>query len=241
MFNTGKTSGSQPLYVKLMVNGITENDLATLKVSYNGTAIQDISDTKNKAQSYSNAEILSLSPKFTEVTLSSDRRTVLAKIEPGWDPYVNPSFNTDDASRARFAMQIANVDYQPNTIRYSYSTSYISYTLKFDTPLPQGVAKIKFNSNWVVDWANDSCSSEIIFESISQLPDSGTPTASYSQSSGKVLLSFANGFQLNNSSTTAAGLTLKVDGVEYALRGYLLSLNWNSKNQTYIDLNDPYA
>ncbi|MFS0873171.1 S-layer homology domain-containing protein [Paenibacillus xylanilyticus] len=241
IFNTGKTSGSQPSYVKLMVSGITENDLAMLKVSYNGTAIQDISDAKNKAQSYSNAAILSLSPKFTEVTLSSDRRTVLAKIEPGWDPYVNPSFNTDDASKARFAMQIANVDYQPNTIRYSYSTSYISYTLKFDTPLPQGDAKLKFNSNGVVDWANDTYPSEIVFESISQLPDSGTPTASYSQSSGKVLLSFANGFQLDSSSTTAAGLTLKVDGVEYALRGYLLSLNWNSKNQIYIDLNDPYA
>ncbi|MGV2881280.1 S-layer homology domain-containing protein [Paenibacillus taichungensis] len=241
MFNSDKTSGTQPSYVKLTVSGITDNDLATLKVNYNGTAIKDISDARNKAQSYSNATILFLSPKFTEVTLSSDRRTVLAKIEPGWDPYVNPSFNTDDASKARFAMQIANVDYQPNTIKYSYSTSYISYTLKFNTPLPEGDVKLKFNSNGVVDWANDSYPSEIVFESISQLPESGTPTASYSQSSGKILVSFANGFQLDSSSTTAAGLTLKVDGIEYALRGYLLSLNWNSKNQIYIDLNDQYA
>lgn len=41
--------------------------------------------------------------------MSSDRHTVLVRDAPGWDPYVNPSFNTDDTSRIRFAMQFINV------------------------------------------------------------------------------------------------------------------------------------
>jgi hypothetical protein len=84
--NSTKASGMQPSYVKLNVSGITEGDLANLKVSYNGSAIKDISDAKNEALSYTNNSIVSLSPKFISATLSSDRRTLLADLEPGWDP-----------------------------------------------------------------------------------------------------------------------------------------------------------
>ncbi|CAH1204948.1 S-layer homology domain-containing protein [Paenibacillus sp. JJ-223] len=236
-----KQTGIQPAYVKLHVSGITEADLSTLRVSYNGTALKDLSDAENEVVSFSNAKINAYSPKFTNIMLSSDRRSVLVDIEPGWDPYDFPELNFDAASRARFSMQIASVSYNPNFIKYSYGSSEITYTLQFDSPLPEGEATLKFNSTGLIDWAQDSYPEEIISGPILQLPASGSPTASYSQQNGKIILSFANGFEISNSSTAAAGLTLKIDGVEYALRGYLMSLNWNSKNQIYIDLNEKYS
>ncbi|WP_019637246.1 S-layer homology domain-containing protein [Paenibacillus fonticola] len=234
--NSDKQYGMAPSHVKLVVSGISSSDLNSLKISYTGTALQDISDARNKAESYSNAEILSNSPNFKNITLSSDRRTALIEVEPGWDPDVNRKLVNND-----FTMQIANSNYQPSSIDYSYSMNLISYTLKFDSPLPEGETRLKFNSNGLVDRANDLYPAEMLSEPIMQLPPSGTPTASYDQSRGEILLSFDNGFQLDSSATIAAGLTLKVDGVEYNLRGYLLSVNWNSKNQIYIRLTDKYS
>lgn len=238
--NSTKASGMQPSYVKLNVSGITEGDLTNLKVSYNGSAIKDISDAKNEALSYTNNSIVSLSPKFISATLSSDRRTLLADLEPGWDPDENPSINFDTL-KSRFTVQIANENYYPDMVRYSYGSTKMTYTLKFNTPLAEGDGELKFNTNGITDWAKDAYPAELVYGSIAQLPDSGTPTASYSQSSGKVLLSFADGFQLDSSSGTADGLTLNVDGEEFKLRGYILSLNWNSKNQLYINLDDQYS
>ncbi|WP_342571392.1 S-layer homology domain-containing protein [Paenibacillus sp. FSL R5-0749] len=235
--NSTKASGMQPAYVKLSVSGITEGDLANLKVSYNGSTIKDISDARNEALSYTNNSIVSLSPKFTSATLSSDRRTLLAKLEPGWDPYENPSINFDTL-KSRFTVQIANKNYYPDMVRYSYGSTEMTYTLKFNTPLAEGDGEIKFNTNGITDWAKDAYPAELVYGSIAQLPDSGTPTANYSQSSGKLLVSFANGFQLDNSSAVAAGLTLNVDGEEFKLRGYILT---NSKNQININLKDQYS
>jgi uncharacterized protein YjdB len=235
--NSTKASGMQPSYVKLSVSGITEGDLASLKVSYNGSAIKDMSDARNKASEYNSNSIVSRSPKFTSVTLSSDRRTLLAKLEPGWDPYENPSINFDTL-KSRFTVQIANENYNPDMVRYSYGSTEMTYTLKFNTPLAEGDSELKFDTNGITDWAKDVYPAELLYGSIAQLPDSGTPTASYSQSSGKLLLSFANGFQLDYSASAAAGLTMNVDGEEFKLRGYILT---NSENQVTINLTDKYS
>lgn len=50
-----------PSYVKLKVSGITAADLGALTVSYKGNAIEDISDPQNKAATYVNQKVTSIS------------------------------------------------------------------------------------------------------------------------------------------------------------------------------------
>lgn len=240
LFNIDRPYGIQPSYAKLKVSGITEQDLNQLTVSYNGSAIRDMSDAQSKADSYQNQRIDSISPKINHVTISSDRSSALVEIEPGWDPNQNVNLHDNEEANSRFIMTIAGTGYHPNETNYSYSSKRITFKLKFKTPLPEGEGQLKFNSGSLIDWAYDKYPSELISESIVQLPEAGIPTATYSEQSGEIILTFAEGYQFNYSSLVA-GYVLRVDGVEYYLRGYIASSDWNNKNQIRIQLNEKYS
>lgn len=225
IYNYDKDWGMTPSYVKLTVSGITTADLKELKVSYNGNAIEDLSDARNKALTYKNAGVLSIDEGFKRVTISSDRKSIIAELEPGWNSMDNmdQDLNASVGSRSRFNIEIAgHGSFSPSSATYSYSTTDLEYTLKFETPLPEGAAVLKFNTSGIVNWAKDLYPAELVSESVQQIPDPGTPTAVYSSSKGTISLTFADGFEFNYASL-AAGMVLKVDGVEYALRGFTVS------------------
>lgn len=236
VYNYDKEWGITPSYVKLTVSGITTADLEELKVSYNGNAIEDISDARNKALTYKNAKVLSISEKFKRVTISSDRKSIIAELEPGWNQMDNMALDLYDSpeSRARFNIEIAGSgSFEPSSATYSYSTTDLEYTLKFENPLPEGTAVLKFNTSGIVNWAKDLYPAELVSKSAVQIPAPGMPTAVYSSSQGTINLSFADGFEFDYASL-AAGMVLKVDGVEYALRGFTIRYDGKSVDGVYV-------
>lgn len=244
--NSADRWGIAPGLVKLSVQGITEADKDTLKLSYSGTAVQDIADARNKAKTYLNTEVTSIEEHFSNVTISSDRKSMIAVIMPGWDPSQNRSIDLSNSEegRARFVVDVAGVSHSPSSINYSYSLDRLTYTLKFNTPLPEGDVLLTFNPSGIVNWAQDLYPNEIVSDSVVQIPAPGIPTATYSSADGDINLSFAEGFDFDYSSY-ATGFVLNVDGVEYALRGFILSRNYsfNEGQVIYdglkIDLDDP--
>lgn len=233
-------------YVKLSVSGITEANKDSVTISYKGNAIQDTSDAKNKARTYTNFRLHSISEHFSSVTISSDRKSVIAMIDPGWEPAVNMDLYDNEEVRSRFNLEIDGQSYHPSSAAYSYSVSFVEYQLKFDTPLPEGAAVLKFNTSGIIDWAKDGFPSELLSSTVVQIPAPGIPTAQYSSGGGSIELTFAQGFDFNSSSL-ASGMVLKVDGVEYALRGYILSEIYGFSNgQSYskglrVNLNEQFS
>lgn len=145
------------------------------------------------------------------------------------------NLHENEESRSRFSIQIAGGGiFTPSSASYSYSVSELEYKLKFETPLPEGTAVLKFDTSGIINWAKDLYSAELISESIVQIQAPGTPTAVYSSGSGTIDLTFADGFEFNYASL-AAGLVLKVDGVEYALRGFVVSKMTNNVDGVYIN------
>ncbi|ASA25822.1 S-layer homology domain-containing protein [Paenibacillus donghaensis] len=249
LFNEDGKWGIAPGYAKLSVSGITEADAAGLMLSYNGSAIRDLSDAGNQALPYTKQPVWTISEHFSKVVVSSDRKSLIAEIVPGWEPYVNEQlelYNSEEV-KSRFAVAITGQgSYSPSFSTYSYAGNYLEFTLKFDTPLPEGNTTLTFDTTGIVNWAKDLYPAKLISESITQIEAPGTPSAKYNEKTGVLNLSFAPDFSLDYASL-AAGLVLKVDGVEYALRGYILSRHTYTQNgQTTantldIRLNDQYS
>ncbi|WP_127534020.1 S-layer homology domain-containing protein [Paenibacillus kobensis] len=236
LFNYDNAFGPSPSYVKLKVSGITANDAANLKISYTGTAVQDLSDAKNKANTFSSYPVAQSIEKIELVKLSSDRTSMNVDVIPGWNPQDHQDLDLQDP--ARFTVSVNGTDIHPATIRYSYSIGRVYYTLKFANALPDGAITVTFDSSNLTSWTTDAYSSSLSSQDVQQLEAPGTPTASYA--AGRLSLAFADGFEKGNESI-AAGLVIKVDGVEYALRGYIVTSDWNTStdNDYLIDFNNP--
>ncbi|WP_239618985.1 S-layer homology domain-containing protein [Cohnella mopanensis] len=223
-------------YVKLLVSGIPLQQKNALRLSYTGTAIQDLSDAHNKAETFSDYSLAADDAQIKKVTISSDRNSMIVDILPGLNPSDNKQINLMDASR--YMITVAGQNYVPSSVNYSYSVGNLSFKLKFDTPLPAGAASVKVNTSGIVDWSMDSYPGEISSQAITEIGAPGTPTASYA--GGIITLTFASGFELGTSSS-AVGFVLKVDGVEYALRGFIARTGWPNRNVRLFDLNDKYS
>ncbi|SDG56996.1 S-layer homology domain-containing protein [Fontibacillus panacisegetis] len=247
IYNYDNGQHRNPSYVKLSVSGITQNDADKLKLSYIGSALQDISDAKNKVQTFVNKEVMYTNEFFSSVTISSDRKSIIAVIVPGWYTLDNSlNLSNSEEIRSRFSVEIDGLKYPPFSGNYSYNSKELTYTLKFNTPLPVGAAVLKFNSSGIVNWAKDPYPSELVSQEIVQIPAPGIPTATYSSNSSTINLTFADGFDFNYASLSA-GLVLKVDGVEYALRGFIVRRHVDYVNGQMInrglsiDLNEKYS
>ncbi|MNE37249.1 hypothetical protein D3C80_1310930 [compost metagenome] len=183
----------------------------------------------------------------SSVTISSDRKSIIAVIVPGWYTLDNSlNLSNSEEIRSRFSVEIDGLKYPASSGNYSYNSKELTYTLKFNTPLPVGAAVLKFNSSGIINWAKDSYPTELVSQEIVQIAAPGIPTATYSSNSGYILLTFADGFDVNYSSLSA-GLVIKVDGVEYALRGFTVSryVDFANGQQSFkglrISLNEEYS
>lgn len=231
IFNYEDEWGMTPAYVKLSVSGVT--DAKNLSLSYKGSAIQDLTDARNKAEVYQGREVLAMAPQIKKAVIGSDRRSVLVEIEPGW--YNNDNKQSEDLKlfKTRFTVEVAGAGYKPDAVTYSSSTMERTYMLTYNTPLPAGEASIQLDTTGIADWAKDAYPAQIVAADVVELAAPGTPTAVYSSQSGRLTLTFAPGFELDNHSA-AAGLVLKVDGTEYVLRGYIVSSRSERVDGQYV-------
>jgi len=236
LYNYDERYGLVNSYIKLLVSGIPAEQKNALRLSYTGTAIQDLSDARNKAAAFSSNSITADDALVDKVTISSDRKSMIVDILPGWNPNDNKQINLMDVSR--YMITIGGQSYNPSAVNYGYSVGDLSFKLKFATPLPAGTVSVKVNTSGIVDWSKDSYPGEISSQAITEIGAPGTPTASYA--GGIITLTYASGFEFGTSST-AVGFVIKVDNVEYALRGFITRPNWVDGNVRLIDLNDKYS
>jgi hypothetical protein len=237
LYNYPDQWGAVSSYVKLEVSGITDANKESIQLSYTGNAIQDTTDAKNKEVAYTGRFVNRYDELIKAATITSDRKSMIVEIVPGWNPKDNHEM-MDNASL--FSVNIENQgSYKPASANYSYSTNFISYRLTFDAPLPAGAATVKVNTTGIKNWTMDAYPNELVSEEVTELPAPGTPSAVYSK--GEIQLTFADGFAFKDNTFNGAGLTLKVDNVQYALRGYIVRAGWTNKNVLVINLNDQYS
>jgi len=229
--------GLASAYIKLQVHGIDETDKSGLRLSYTGDAIRDVSDAGNRTVPFTGREVYSTGAEITQATISSDRLSMIVELVPGWLPEDNKylSYNASD----RFAVQVnGGQAIHPVDARYSYSINWLSYRLTFANPLPEGDVVLSFDSSDIIGWSKDLYPEELTTDEVQQIGAPGTPSAVYRRASSDILLTFAEGYELQSRSFIAAGLVLRVDGEEYHLRGYHLNRNsyWVDGNLLYSGL-----
>jgi hypothetical protein len=235
-----------PSCVILSVSGIEESQKDNLSLTYKGIAVRDTSEAKNQAGFIVNQKVDLVNSKLTEGLLSSDRKQLNFKIEPGWNMGENKAALSYETLSNRFKAVIEGKgEYAPTSVRGPSATNgYISYTLVFDSPLPEGAVAVHMDSSGLIDWARDSYPQELSIK-VLEIASPGNPAAAFAQSSGKLVLTFGPGYIFNTSTFNAAGLVMKVDGEEYDLRGYIVTPNWTSQgkmgNEIAINLRDKWS
>lgn len=239
LVNFPDQSGVAASYVKLNVSGITADQLQQLTVSYSGTAIQDQSDARNLADTFNNRPVKPMDEKIDSVFISSDRHKMEIQITPGWNPSSNWDQNPTDPER--FTVHVNGQEIHPSVVRNGYSIERFYFYLSFATPVPEGQLSVTYNTAGFKNWTEDTYPDSLETTSVKQIAAPGIPMASYQN--GRLRLQFAQGFEQGHSSSAAAGLVVRVDGVEYALRGYIIHQDYSTPeaNDYMIDLNDEYA
>lgn len=241
-------------YVELKVEGVGTE----VYVSYSGNQLQDLSPVPVKMPTYERHRNLPRTEELNSIDISVDRKTIVVNINPGWSPEDNTSFSNDILSK--FTVEVAGKTYHPISAKPSISVdayastatmNNISYLLTFEQSLPKGEAVLKLDTNGVKNWAGDTFASELKKDYFSQMIDAGEPEAQYSQQFGELALICATDYNFEGGSKNIAGMTVKVDGQEYLLRGTIASgysFKWTPEghyhgegNLLFIDLNDPYA
>ncbi|WDF50963.1 S-layer homology domain-containing protein [Paenibacillus sp. KACC 21273] len=241
-------------YVELKAENLADE----VYVSYSGDRLQDLSPVPVKMPTYQNHRNLPRTEELNSLYISVDRKTIDVNINPGWYPEDNSSFSNDILSK--FTVEVAGKTYHPISAKPSISVdafastatmNNLSYVLTFEQSLPEGEAVLKLDTNGVKNWAGDTFASELKRDYFSQMIDAGVPEAQYSQQSGQIALIFAPDYNIKGGSSNVAGMTVKVDGQEYLLRGTIASgynFKWTPEghyqgegNLLFIDLNDPYA
>ena len=227
-------------YIKLDVSGIPAARKNELSLSYSGSTIQDASDAKNKARPFDHRQIMYAEYGADEAMISSDRKAVLLSTKPGWNPGANVNADTDMTNR--FSVTVSGRTYKPKDSSWSYNENEAGYTLRFDEPLPAGKVTAVMDASGLTGVAYEPYPDAIAFDNIKEIAAPGTPTATYRD--GMIKLKFADGFVTYNSSFTAAGLVIDVDGKEYALRGFIVERDYSTaaaSDSFMINLNDAYA
>ncbi|KJB89320.1 hypothetical protein AZ66_02580 [Paenibacillus sp. E194] len=237
LYNYNK-AGFASSYVKLDVSGVPEVEKYNVRLSYKGKAIQDISDARNQARQYEASEVKYIEEKIEQATISSDRKSMSLTILPGW----NTDLSKDSYDVSRFMIDVeGHGSFNPISVRYRGVLTGLRADLKFDKPLPNGVATMKFNTSSFKNWAMDEFFGEIVSQHIKEIPEPEIPSATYSSSEGVLKVAYATDFELNRS-LTSAGLVIKVDGLEYPLRGNIVgNYNPSEKNVFSIRLNEKYS
>ncbi|XEC95245.1 S-layer homology domain-containing protein [Paenibacillus tarimensis] len=225
--------------VKLEVSGLPEAEKNNLQLSYSGDAIQDLTDARNKAESFAARSVSYIEEKIESATISSDRMSMIVQLYPGWNPKEN-NVNITDPSRVTIAVG-ETAGYTAASVTYGYSSDSLTYRLTFDSPLPEGDVTFKLNTSGIKNWALDDYPSELVTQTVTAIPAPGAPAATYTQNSGELKLTFAEGFEIDWSSYNAGGFVLKVDGAEYSLRGYIIRRDYTDSNAVIIDLSDKYS
>ncbi|GBF73553.1 hypothetical protein PA598K_01852 [Paenibacillus sp. 598K] len=223
--------------IKLKVSGIAEADKSGLRLSYSGDAIRDLSDADNRTEPFTGKEVYSSAAEITRATISSDRLSMIVELVPGWHSEDNQQLPYDAGER--FAIQIdGGQAIHPVQARYYYSSNWLSYRLKFASPLPEGDVALSLDTSGIISWAKDLYPAELTTDEVQQIAAPGTPSAEYRSGSSDILVSLAEGYELQNIGFIAAGFVLRVDGEEYPLRGYHLARNyeWVDGNLYYSGL-----
>lgn len=221
-------------YIKLTVDSILEEQKSNLIISYMGTAIRDVSDAKNKLNPFDNKNVNVVLNKIESATISSNRESMIVRIENG----LNPKDNNLDNIKDLFTIKVNGESYKPSFVDYGYSSHFFEVTLKFDASIPQGEMEVIFETKGIKNWGMDEYPAMLQSNEILEISQPGTPTAAYQPESGNLSLTFDEGFIFDNNSFSAAGFTLKIDEKEFALRGFDL---WAHENILNIDLKSPYV
>lgn len=218
-------------YVKLSVTMNTSN-MPYARVYYTGKTLRDMV-TGTPVQPFEN-EISSSSFKL-DATVSSDRRLIKLGLQPGWRWTDNATALILTPISQRVSVKM-NGQLYPATIKEASNDRYIQ--LEFSNPLPEGTPEISYSTAGMINWARESYPAELHAQAL-QIPAPGIPTASYQN--GVLNLTFAQGFTGNILPYMfASGLVLEADGIEYELRGHIISTKHPSPpdyNTNAMDIN----
>lgn len=238
LYNYQAVSGIASSYVKLTVDGIPSQYKSQLKLSYNGSAIQDTADARNKVQPFTSRAVTSILDRIDIVTVSSDRMSMIVELRPGWNPLDNAGASN---AAPRFTVTVDGGQYSPLLASTGYNTSYMRFKFKFNAPLPVGNLTVRADTSGIKNWAMDLYPNELLSQNAKEIPAPGIPSAAYTQSDGKLKLTFADQFEFDATTFNASGLVLKVDNAEYMPRGFIVRRDPSKTNTLVIDLKDKYS
>ncbi|WP_238322988.1 S-layer homology domain-containing protein [Gorillibacterium massiliense] len=227
-------------YIALDVSGLATNSYyGTLHLSYKGNSLQDYSG--RSIHEFSNM-VVSTHEQAARVMVSPDRKKVMARIYPSWDSSGIGGIENNPSNR--ITVSVGDAVYQPAATAYEDIRIMKTFYFTFAEPLPKGNVTLKIDTSGMTDLAMDPFTDPIMSTLVFQLDYAGTPTASYKD--GYLKLTFANGF-IADTLSSAAGLVVRIGGVDYTLRGFIakpdpfIQPEKNAWNVYAIDLNDKYS
>lgn len=211
--------------VVLSVSGASTSS----RLSYNGSGIKDNSVYANAAQSFSNKEIKSADTYITDVVVGNSGKSVMVEITGGPN---NQDISSAELDETDFTFSSGATTKKPNQMSYSFNADWISYELIFDTELvidSNSKIIVNMNKTGLFDYAYDTYSSAIekeVTNNLSGISDKTPISVTYNKSNGQFNLVFDNDLTFDFASY-ADNFVVKIDGIEYRLRGQLLSPNGN--------------
>lgn len=228
--------GVMASYVKLDVNGIGSASQDSLKLSYTGNAIKDISLAGNVAYPF---EVEVNGPEEAElsgVKLSANRKNMKLYITPGINDRQSDSYSWWNEEHM-YSVTVNGEAQAFKVIGCTYSTDYFEVSLELENPLPEGEIVVTVDSTKMINFAMDRFPSALSTNKVNVIADPGLPNAVYDSINGaKLTLTFAEGYDLEYRHYVG-GFFIMVDGKEYALRGFN---SYRYSNIIEIPLYGPY-
>ncbi|OCS83452.1 immunoglobulin-like domain-containing protein [Caryophanon latum] len=231
-----------PSYIELNVTGVNVGDT----ISYNGTGITDTSIHKHLFSPMNGQDkyhINSGEITIDRVSVGHDAKNLSIDVVAG----INHRESSNQLTVEDFSITTEIGVKQPTRLITSKGINFNRYTLMFDERLQLNEASavtIHFNKPNLVSYSFDVINTTLtkgITEDFSKIVDTTPQNIVYRKEDGEFHLTFDSQMKFRYEQYTG-GFIVKVDGVEYALRGFLI---YASENTLRIDLwrerNDQYV
>ncbi|WP_017814141.1 immunoglobulin-like domain-containing protein [Paenibacillus shenyangensis] len=236
----------------LQVKDITPADLSGLQLSYHG-------DRLTTDKYYHPVDMFQDEPvrfvgnyDVADAVLSSDRTKLSINILPGWGFHSNTEMDIDEFKN-RLNVRINGTDYHPVYVPTEYFNSVdttnrlqtgFHFVMDFAQPLPVSGEKpvFWFNTDNIHDWVGDLYPPDRLRTTITEMPKPGAPSAIYTAANAQLRLTFAKNYAFSDQPGMLAGVTVRVDGTDYPLRGFVppSGSDLSQRHILRINLNDPY-
>jgi len=209
--------------VDLMLSGaLDEDDVKNLRISYDGTALEDNATVPNRVESITNQEVLTAVISDVRVDVSHNGQYIALYLNRS--PYIekNASFNFTLKYGAD-SLSAEDVDFEESwSVYHNGKGMEVKFKVKNLPELVDGHKYfISFDPNGLKDFAGDDIPVlDAEGEPAETAEDAVKPTAVYDQSENKVLLRFPEDSGLKSDTISFCFFTIRVNDQDYILRGH---------------------